>query len=134
MGPKKFIYCYVPEGGECPSREFLDSLPREAKASYATSFERRCAGHFIRGEQHRVWTDKHCEGIYEFKDNQSKTRIIHITDVGNTDILLFGFGGKKENKVDQAHVNTARRLRDEYHRRRVVIEAQVLAATRRRER
>jgi hypothetical protein len=132
LGPKKFIYCYLPEDGGCPAREFLDSLSNEAQASYATSFERRSAGHQIRGDKHRVWTEKGCEGLHEFKDNQSKTRVVHITDVGQTDVLLFGFGGKKEDKVDLAHVNRAQRLRDEYRRRRAVIEARVLASVKRR--
>jgi hypothetical protein len=130
LGPMKHIYCYLPEEGGCPAREFLDGLPREARASYAVLFRRRCQIGQLRGDTHRKWTEKGCEGLFEFKDNQSKTRLMHTTDAGQTDVLLFGFGGKKENKVDQVHVNRAMRLRDEYRRRRTEIERRVAGALR----
>lgn len=132
MGPKKAIYCYLPEEGGCPSREFLDGLTTEARASYAVLMQRRCNGEQLRGETHRKWTDRGCEGLYEYKDNQTKTRLMHLTDIGQTDILLFGFGGKKEDKVDTMHVKRAMRMRDEYRTRRATIEARVVASLRRR--
>ena len=125
LGPRKHIYCYRPQGGGCPAREFLDGLPKEARASYAKLFQRRCQEGQLRGETHRVWKEKGCEGLYEFKDNQSKTRLMHTTDAGNTDVLLYGFGGKKEDRVDQVHVLAAQRFRDEYRRRRAEIEQRV---------
>jgi hypothetical protein len=132
LGPKKFLYCYLPLEGGSPSREFLDALPVEAKGSYAKLFERRVAGHQLRGDRHHPWTEKGCEGLYEYKDIQTKTRLMHTTDIRHTDVLLFGFGGKKENKVDQVHVNRAQKMRDEYRQRRSAIEGRIRAAVRTR--
>jgi hypothetical protein len=117
-GPYFRIRCYVTVAGRCPAREFLDSLSKEAAASYAKSFQKHCQGHQIRGDKHRVWTEIGCAGLAEYKDIPSKTRILHVFDRARTVILLFGFGGKKEDKVPAFQVNEARRLRDEYHRRR----------------
>lgn len=132
LGPRKFLYCYLPEEGGCPAREFLEELPKEARARYAVSFRRRCDGHQVRGDKHRPWKERGCDGLYEYKDNQSKTRLMHTTDVQHVDVLLFGFGGKNENKVKEVHVNRAKRLRDEYLRRRGEIEQRVQAEGKRR--
>jgi hypothetical protein len=117
QGPAKRILCYKTADGRVPAREFLESLPNEAQASYAKSFEKHCQGHQLRGEKHRVWTERECRGLAEYKDIQSKSRIIHVFDRCNTVILLFGFEGKKENRVAREHVERAKRLRDEYRQR-----------------
>jgi hypothetical protein len=113
LGPNRYFYCYLPLAGGCPAREFLDSLNDETQASYAKLFEYHCQGHQLRGEKWRPWTD----GLYEYKDNPSKSRLMHITERGNLVILLYGFTGKKENKVDQIHVNQTKRLQEEYKTR-----------------
>ncbi len=125
LGPSKSIYCYRPLEGGNPVRAFLDGLPLEAQASYLKSFEKHCQGHTLRGDKHRPWTEDGCERLFEYKDIQSKTRILHTTDRGNLIVLLYGFGGKNENKVEQRHVNAGQRLRDEYERRRNVIATRV---------
>ena len=47
---------------------------------------------------------------------------MHITERDNLVILLYGFTGKKENKVDQIHVNKTKRLQEEYKTRVDVIK------------
>lgn len=118
LGPQRRIHCYRTRDGRLPAREFLESLPREARASYAKSFEKYCQGHQLRGEKHHVWTEKGCEGLGKYEGIPSKSRVLHVFDRFGTVVLLFGFGGKKEDKVAQHHVNEAQRLRDEYRRRR----------------
>jgi hypothetical protein len=125
LGPVKYIYCYLPLAGGCPAREFLDSLPKEARASYAKLFEYHAQGHQIRGDKWRPWDD----GMNEYKDNQSKSRLMHITEKGNLIILLFGFTGKNENKVEQVHVNRANRMHSEYKERVARIDARLQAAS-----
>jgi hypothetical protein len=118
LGPRKWIYCYRSPEGDCPAREFLESLPREARASYAKQFQRACSGDRLRGDKWHPWKGKGDEGLCVYKDIQSKSRLVHITEHGNLHVLLFGFTGKKEDKVDQVHINRARRMRDEYAERR----------------
>ena len=118
QGPAKRILCYRTKDGRVPARELLDSLPKEAQASYAKSFQKHCLGHVLRGDKHRMWTQKDCKALAEYKDIQSKSRIIHVFDRFNTVVLLYGFTGKKEDKVPDYHVNQAKRLRDEYRERR----------------
>ena len=125
LGPSKWIYCYLDEEGGCPSRRFLDDLNAKAAASYAKSFQYHCQGATLRGDRWRPWTEKDCRGIYEYKDNPSQTRLIHLVEVGHIHVLLFGFGGKKENKVKNKHVLRAQRMRDEYIERRARILARL---------
>lgn len=75
-------------------------------------------------ERNHSWAkkDSRCEGISAYKDNSSQTRIVNITDRGQLQILLFGFGGKNENDVEERHVLHAIRLRDEYRMRRNALE------------
>jgi hypothetical protein len=130
-GPKKVIYCYRPLAGGVPSREFLEQMiDKEARASYAKQFQKHCQGEFLRGDKWRPWTEddcKGCSGLYEYKDIQSKSRLMHITEKGHLHVLLFGFTGKKENKVDNEHVQRAKALRDEYKARRAKLEAKLEA-------
>lgn len=129
LGPAHHIYCYRAADGTVPAREFLDAIGDEPAGSYAKSFQKRCGGHQIPGEKWRKWTEPDCEGLFEFKDIQSKSRLLHTTDRGSLTILLYGFTGKKENKVDQVHVNAGKRLRDEYRTRRTAIERRLLQQT-----
>lgn len=128
LGPKKFFYCYRPEGLSvsrlAPAREFLDSLPKEVQASYAVQFRRHCDGDVVRGDKHHPWwpNDVRCDGISAYKDNSSKTRIVHITDREHLQILLFGLEGKNEDDVEERHVLAAIRMRDEYRKRRTALE------------
>ncbi len=127
LGPAHRIYCYRAADGTVPAREFLEEIGDEPAGSYAKSFQKRAGGHQIPGEKWRKWTEPDCEGLFEFKDIQSKSRILHTTDRGSLTILLYGFTGKKENKVDQVHVNVGKRLRDEYRARRDLIEKRITA-------
>lgn len=134
----KSIYCYRPAGLEkgkhSPAREFLDGLSVSAAARYSHHFETRCSGHFLRHNKWHGWEQKNrrCYGIYGYKDIESKTRVVHITDRWKVDILLFGFGGKKENDVEEVHVLRAISLRDEYTKRRDAL-ADGLAASQKRD-
>jgi hypothetical protein len=128
LGPKAFIYCYArPKSIEpgVPARAFLDSLPDEAAASYAKSFEKHCAGLILRGEKHRPWTEKNCKDLYEYKDIQSKSRVVHVYEPGFVEVLLFGFGGKNENKVDEEQISLAKRLRDEFRARSTTLKNEI---------
>jgi hypothetical protein len=125
LGPVRFIYCYRPPqapgiGPMPPARTFLDALPKSRQAAYAVSFEKHAQGHQLRGEKHHLLAGH--EGLYEYKDIESKSRLIHTTDKWQLVVLLFGFTGKKENKIDQVHVNESERMRDEYRSRRASIE------------
>lgn len=130
LGPNRYVYCYRPEEGGCPAREFLDSaLDKIAKAAYAKSFEFHVNGMQLRGEKHHVWTEKGCDGLADYKHIGSKTRIISMTDADGLIILLCGVTGKKENKIDEVHVNYAKRLRDEYRQRRAAIDQRLRTGT-----
>lgn len=124
---KKHIYCYLPMCGGNPSREFLDSQSTKVKATYAKQFEKVCAGAQLRGDRWHPWTEddgKDCKGLYEYKDISSKTRIMSLVE-GNIHVLLFGFSGKKEDKVDPGHVKRAIDMKKEYQARRAQIEARL---------
>lgn len=126
LGPRGSVWCYRPKDGGCPSKDFLDGLPTEASASYAVSFTRWCQGQLLRGDKwHRLDEKRYGKqeslrnrGLCEYKDIQSKSRVIHIEEQGFRHVLLFGFDGKNENSIDKVHINRARRLRDEYLERR----------------
>lgn len=98
LGPKARIYCYRETETVTPAKEFLEGkLPKNAQSAYATSFMRHCQGEFIRGEKHHVWEGY--EGLWEYKHNDSQTRIMHTMEKGNIYVLLFGFGGKRKTRL-----------------------------------
>lgn len=121
LGPKRFIYAYRDTLEQCPAQQFWDSLPSAAAASYLALFHAYCDGCQLRGEKHKPLGND----LYEFKHIQSKSRIIHVTDLEGTCVLLFGFSGKKENKIDREHILRAEHMRDEYLNRRKLIEDKV---------
>lgn len=128
-GPVKSIYCYLPPDQSRPSRDFLNSLETKVQATYAKQFEKTCGGHNLRGERWHGWTEddgKGCKGIYEYKDNASQTRLLHVVE-GPLHVLLFGFGGKKENKIKPGHVLRALAMKAEYEARRDMIEKRLSA-------
>jgi hypothetical protein len=88
------IYCYRRADGSCQVKEFLENATRQTKASFAQLFKVHCQGHRLRGERWKPL--QNCEGLFEYKDNSTQTRIIHAMEVGKIVILLYGFGGKKE--------------------------------------
>jgi hypothetical protein len=108
------IYCYRSQDGSCQPMEFLNSTTTQARASFAHLFKCHCQGHILRGERwHKLEDD-----LWEYKDNSSQTRIIHAMEEGNVVILLYGFGGKKENKIKPGHIKQALDLKYEYLSRR----------------
>lgn len=117
LGPAKSIYCYVLGDGTVPAREFLEESPKRVRAGYAYLFQRMCDGHIMRGYQWRPWTESGCKGLCEYKHIATQTRIMHVQE-GNCHVLLFGFGGKKEDKAPKGVVERAQRMRDEYQARR----------------
>lgn len=131
LGPVKHLYFYRPSGLQAdaspPARSFLESLPAARQAAYAKSFEKHAAGFSLRGEKHHSLDGY--DDLYEYKDIESKSRLIHTTEKGQILVLLFGFTGKKENRIDQVHLNEAVRMRDEYLSRRPAIEKRLLAKT-----
>lgn len=137
LTPMKSIYCYRHEGLDrarhSSSRDFLDSLSLKVSARYKYLFDTRCGGMNLRINKWHGWeqVDRRCKGIFAYKDIDSKTRLVHITDRWQVDILLFGFDGKKEDRVDEVHVLKAIRLRDEYLKRRDALAA-ILAASQKR--
>jgi len=124
LGPVRFIYCYRPPqapgiGPMPPARTFLDALPKSRQAAYAVSFEKHAQGHHCGRE---APPPGRARGSVRVQDIESKSRLIHTTDKWQLVVLLFGFTGKKENKIDQVHVNESERMRDEYRSRRASIE------------
>jgi hypothetical protein len=120
LGPVKSIYCYLPSAGGCPSREFLETQDMKVQATYAKQFEKVCQGLQLRGDRWHPWNEedgKGCKGLAEYKDISSKSRVMHVVE-GNLHVLLFGFAGKKENKVDRIYVKRAIDLKAEYLSRR----------------
>ena len=118
LGPKKHFYCYLPQKGGCPAREFLDSRSDEAKAQYLKLFTYHREGHILRGDKWKELTD----GIYEYKNNSDKSRLLYVPARSGLHVLLLGFGGKKENKVEPGHVGRAKEMRNEYEARAKIIE------------
>ena len=102
----KKIYCYCRADGSVPAKEFLDAVDARTKAAYVQMFRTHCQGHRLRGEKWKPL--QNCEGLFEYKDNGTQTRIIHAFEIGSLVILLYGFGGKKENKIEKGHIKEER--------------------------
>lgn len=113
LGPVKKIYVYQPEQPPCSVTSFLNSVSDETAASYMKQFEKHCAGHTLRGDR---WHPLE-ESLFEYKDNASKSRIIHTTYPGHIQVLLYAFNGKKEDKIAEHHMIAARKLLQEFERR-----------------
>lgn len=127
LGPHKKIYCYRLVDGSCPIRDFLEEQELRVKATYHKQFEKVCIGANLRAERWKPWTEddgKGCKGLFEYKDISSKTRIMHLME-GNIHVLLFGFSGKKEDKVEPGHVKRAIDMKAEYLARRERIAQRV---------
>lgn len=117
------IYFYRETPDSSPAKIFMSGLPTSAKASYAASFTRHCNGERVRGTHHHIWEEH--DSLWAYKHRESKTRIMHTMEKINNYVLLFGFDGKKEDKVETEHVNRAVRMQAEYKRRRDEIETRV---------
>ncbi len=122
-GTHRQIYFYRCPDEICPADEFLtgDEIDDIAKGAYGTSFTMLAATGSLRGDKYHQWTETGCDKLADFKHNGSKSRIMCTWDFKGLVVLLFGFTGKKENKVDNVHVNRAKNMRDEYFQRRAAI-------------
>jgi hypothetical protein len=126
VGGRVSIYCYRPLDGGCPAKEFLEeTLTGSIQGAYDVLFTRHFNGEQNRGEKHHVWTETDCDGLAAYKHNGSKTRIVHTTAKGGLYVLLFGFEGKKENKIETIHIERAKRMQSEFRGRYAEVEARV---------
>jgi len=119
------LYFYLATGLKKPLvQEFLATLTEARRAAYVARFRKYALGLQLRKDQYRALS--RVDSLYEFKDIESKSRIIFTKDHENAAVLLHGFGGKKEDKTDSAEITLAERVRDEYRKRRSDIEQQIL--------
>ncbi len=136
-GPKRFIYALVLDDA-CDAGEFLENLSTRAKAVYRRLLRHHASEGIIRNAEKYKYlksSDPTASGLYEYKDNQSQTRLLHTVDKDGLVILLLGVEGKKENKLKAGAVDRAKRCRDEYARRRdKIVSSKVPSPTGRKRR
>lgn len=105
-----------------PALEFLNSVSVKVQATYAKLLTYFCQQGWLRRDRHHQWQGKGRDDLYAFKDNASQTRLVHTTAKGGLVVVLFGFGGKKEDDIDERYVLRAMRMRDEFRSRMTIIE------------
>lgn len=149
LGPLRRLFGYVDAKGACGVATFLEGLDRIARARYQVMIHALGNIGYLRGKNSHPWdVDKmkrlaaykdggsvlaDISGFAAFKDNGSQSRLPYFPD-GEPGVLILthGFGGKKENDIDDVHMNDAIRIRQEYVARRAVFLATPGVTTSRR--
>lgn len=107
----------------CRVKRFVESLDRSAQVRYGVKFLSMAEhgrvdgknGHPLGGKNRK---SKDEDGLSEFKDNASKSRILYFPEgAPGVLVLVHAFGGKKEDRIDPSEIAYAARVRDEYFRR-----------------
>src|SRR5262245_36633617 len=105
-GERRTIYAYRAADGRAPALAFLESLDVIARARFIAHFKIMCDTGQLHGKYWHPWDSKKnkaSKGLSCFKDNQSQSRIPCFAN-GQPGVLILthGFGGKKENELDES--------------------------------
>jgi len=135
-GERCTIVAYKGRDGHAGAKEFLESLDEAAQVRYAVHFRQMCQDGRLRGEHMHPWDpkkNKKAKDLKCFKDNGSKTRIPCFPS-GDPGVLVLthGFGGKKEDKLDDAEIRRADEVRREFHARAADLRAKGAPSTAKR--
>jgi hypothetical protein len=118
QGARRTIVAYRDSAGRCPVLDFLASAGTKIEAKYGLKFRKLCDHGKLDGKEYHqmpVKRIKEVEGMSEFKDNPTKTRILCMNDNERARlVLLHAFGGKKEDDVDPQEIYVANRRRIDY--------------------
>ena len=119
-GPRHALAWLTPMEGTMKHepKAFLSELKGKNPAAndrFMTMFQEYCKGTMLRGNQWKPLTYEKYR-MFEFKDNASQSRVLGVsvsykvgTENRSVDILLVGFGGKKEKKIDPYYLGLAKR-------------------------
>ena len=132
-GERYFILAYKGRDGRVMAQEFLNALKPAAQKRYIVHFVQMCQDGFLRGEHMHPWDpdrNPKAQDLKCFKDNGSQSRIPCFPS-GDPGVLVLthGFGGKKENKLDDAQINHADAVRREFHARVAEMRAKGVPST-----
>lgn len=103
---------YKQENGDCPVKQFLDSLDNKMKAKILKMIKLlQQNGNELREPYSKFLGD----GIFELRVKQATdiTRILYFFVVGNKIILTNGFV-KKTQKTPQSEIDLAKKYRDDF--------------------
>lgn len=119
VGLARTIVAYRDESGAVPALDFLDGCDAKTKARYILKFTKMCDFGRLRGEDYHLLDAKkgvkEADGLSEFKDIASKSRILAMNDGKRARlVLLHGFGGKKEDRIKPQEILIADRRRQDY--------------------
>ncbi len=103
---------YKQENGDCPVKQFLDSLDNKMKAKILKMIKLlQQNGNELREPYSKFLGD----GIFELRVKQATdiTRILYFFVIGNKIILTNGFV-KKTQKTPQSEIDLAKKYRDDF--------------------
>ncbi len=117
VGLSKFeVNFYKQENGDCPVKQFLDSLDNKMKAKILKMIKLlQQNGNELREPYSKFLGD----GIFELRVKQATdiTRILYFFVIGNKIILTNGFV-KKTQKTPQGEIDLAKKYRDDFLKRK----------------
>jgi hypothetical protein len=124
----RMIVAYRGLDGRVLAKEFLESLDTQAQVRYGLHFRQWCQDGQLRGKYMHPWDpkkgNKNAKGLQCFKDNESQSRIPCFPS-GDPGVLVLthGFGGKKEDKLDDKQIDRADAVRREFQARAAKMRA-----------
>lgn len=114
--PQFEIDMFHQENGDCPVKDFLDSLDKKMRAKLLKELETlEEYGSALREPYSKALDD----GIFELRTKQGTniTRVLYFFFVGKRIILTNGFV-KKTDKTPQREIRLAKQYRSEYLQRK----------------
>lgn len=112
------IELYETQSGECPIKEYLDSLEKKIRAkTYRNIDLLEKNGQYLEMPYSRYI----CDGIRELRTIQGNNiiRIFYFFVIGNKAVLTNGFT-KKTDKTPTKYIELAKRYREDYKRRNLL--------------
>lgn len=118
-GSRHSVAWLIPSEGtmkEAPKEYIEDLKGRNPSAHdrFMAQIESYCDGNMLTGKRWKPITYGKTR-MYEFKDNASQSRLIgttisysHNNITESLFVIVVGFGGKKENKIDEVHLKIAK--------------------------
>lgn len=100
------------DNGDCPIKEYLDSLDKKMRAKILWTIGLLEANGNTLGMPYSEHLD---DGIFELRTKQGSdiSRVLYFFCIGKNIILTHGFT-KKTNKVPKREIETAKKYRDLY--------------------
>jgi len=113
------VELYAKSTGEIPVQEFLRSLPAKHQAKSIRDIDLLAEfGTNLREPQVKPVNGNKYKGIWELRTKFASniSRIFYFMPIGNRFVLLHGYV-KKDNKLDDRELETAKRYMDDYVRK-----------------